>query len=90
MNIRTAEEALKDTAAKFADGISPLAAWGADELRLDDGTTLVIGIRRASDGGHLVNCWRIHHLGGTFIASYDLDARGLRPVEERDENREDI
>lgn len=84
MNIRTAEEALKDTAAKFADGISPLAAWGADELRLDDGTTLVIGIRRASDGGHLVNCWRIHHLfSGGVISSYDLDARGLRPVEEK-------
>lgn len=81
--IRTANavDALKDTATAFDGGTSPLAAWGSDELRLGDGSVLVAGVRRASDGGELVGCWRIHHLGGTLIASYDLDVRGLRPVE---------
>lgn len=76
----TAEYALEDTAAAFADGIGPLAAWSSDELHLDDGTVLVAGTRRASDGGELPDCWRIHHLGSAPIASYDLDARGLVKV----------
>lgn len=83
--------ALADTEAAFANGLGPLAVWGSDELRLEDGTTLVAGIRRSSDGGELVGCWRIHHMSsGGVLSSYNLDACGLRPVEERDENREDI
>lgn len=78
--IRTtdAETALSDTATAFASGTSPLAAWGADELRLDDGSSLVVGIRRSSDGGELVGCWRLFHLGSRgIIAGYNLDVHGL-------------
>lgn len=81
----TAEHALEDTAAAFADGLGPLAAWGSDEIRLADGTVLVAGLRRATDGGNLVGCWRIHHIGRGVIASYDLTpGNGLRLVEPAD------
>lgn len=78
----TAEAALEDTARAHREGQGPLAAWASDELRLDDGTVLVAGVRRASDGGELLGVWRIHHLErGAPIAAYDLSKSGLVKVE---------
>lgn len=79
----TAEAALEDTAHAHREGKGPLAAWASDELRLDDGTVLVAGARRARDGGELLGVWRIHHLqrSGAPIAAYDLSKSGLVEVE---------